>query len=241
MPPQTTTTTTTTSPPTLDLPDLPTPPPWLLPTAILTLALAGVLVLFAYHLTMHGIGAERQSDDDEGHDFTSTKNARSPGGGLPFRGEANARRRRGHRRTKSRIQRIWEERSRAKAGARGREDGGEERVELLPRTPDAWGCDESGGSAVEMGAWRGGARRRGGYVGVPEEDEDSGYDGDGEVGGERKKGGGRGRSGFLGRVNAGIDLAVEMLAAYLDDDAGERGLVFPVTEEERGYVREDFD
>lgn len=173
---------------------------------------------------------------------------------------------------KSRIQKIWEARMRAKAKrdaeamtaaaaaarhykfARDKDDYVsrfvDEQASLLPQTPDRWGIDEGGGSAVEMRlrgrrqqadelatthARRGGRKRRleGDFVPTPNQEPRVAYGGDGKrdmVTDEGEDGGG---NGLLEKLN----LLFERLVGYYEEDGGGEELVFPITEEERGGER----
>ncbi|GME66337.1 arca-like protein [Neofusicoccum parvum] len=200
-------------PTTNTLPSLPSPPAYLLPAALLTLALSILATTLAYRLTFPRRAAAELDRDN-----------RRPAA-ADDDGEEEAPRR-------TRIQRIWAERRGERARLRGVE--GET---LLPRTPGRWGDGGGGGSGsgARVEGWGGGMvvgrRRRGGYVRVPGEEGEEGGDG---VEVDDGKGWAREESGWLRKVDEGLDWCIEKVAGYLGDEGGEEGLVFPVTEEERG-------
>lgn len=77
-------------------------------------------------------------------------------------------------------------------------------------------------------------RKGGGYVRVPGEEGEEGGDGVEVVEVDDGEGWAREESGWLRRVDEGLEWCIEKVAGYLGDEGGEEGLVFPVTEEEKG-------
>lgn len=174
---------------------------------------------------------------------------------------------------KSRIQKTWEARMRAKAkrdaeamtaaaAAAGHYKFASDRADyvsrfvdeqasLLPQTPDRWGIDEGGGSAVEMRlrgrrqadeaathARRGGRKRRleGEFVPTPNQEPRVAYGGDGKKDMMTDEGE-DGDDGLLGRIGGKLNSLFERLVGYYEEDGGEEELMFPITEEERGGER----
>lgn len=206
---------------------LPPTLPWILPITLLILLFAATAL--AYHLatdddTDASSPLLRSPHPDAQLDEELAYSTRSP----VARGHPLRRRRR--TKTKSRIQKIWAERT-----THGSKDEG---VELLPLTPRE-GEWEATGSTVSPAWWGEGAvgewrrRRRPGYVRVlPEEAVES----ESEDGGSEDGRSVEGKTGFLKRVDGFVDRCVERLADYLEGEEGEGGLLFAVTEEERGDV-----
>ncbi|KAH7054391.1 hypothetical protein B0J12DRAFT_698017 [Macrophomina phaseolina] len=253
------------------LPDLPSPPSWLLPTAIAVLILAAALTTLAYCLTFpRGIDAEPAAADAnrtlpierrQQHASARLPNALNfHRSGTEVQGRTGrGRRHAGRTRSPSRTQKVWERRlrDRVREALRGQDGAEEELVELLPRAAGRWRRreEEGGGSAVDVREWgraqQKSARRmtrEDGYAVVPGGEhggEGTGWRYEWEYEesseGDWKEDEVGAWRGVLGMVDTAFHSCIDWGASKMGDEAGEEGLLFPVADAERGDYRMGWD